>query len=57
MICERNIDQLLPTPGPPGDLAHNSGMCPDWELNWLPFGSEACAESTEPPVRATLPKS
>ena len=19
---------------PTGDLAHNLGMCPDWELNW-----------------------
>ena len=19
---------------PTGDLAHNPGMCPDWELNW-----------------------
>ena len=24
---------------PTGDLAHNPGMCPDWELNWQPFGS------------------
>ena len=21
-----------------GDLAHNPGMCPDWELNQRPFG-------------------
>ena len=37
---ERNIDVreihrlvafLMP---PSGDLAHNPGMCPDWELNW-----------------------
>ena len=21
-----------------GDLACNPGMCPDWELNWQPFG-------------------
>ena len=26
---------------PTGDLAHNPGMCPDWESNWLPFGSQA----------------
>ena len=26
---ERNINVQLP-----GDLAHNPGMCPDWELNW-----------------------
>ena len=26
--------------GPPtGDLDHNPGLCPDWELNWQPFGS------------------
>ena len=30
------------------DLDHNPGMCPDWELNWRPFGSQACAQSTEP---------
>ena len=23
---------------PSGDLAHNPGMCPDWESNWVPFG-------------------
>ena len=23
-----------------GDLAHNPGMCPDWELNRKPFGSQ-----------------
>ena len=31
---------------PTGDLAHNLGMCPDWELNWRLFGSQACAQST-----------
>ena len=31
-----------------GDLAHNPGMCPDWELNQWPFGLEADAQSTEP---------
>ena len=29
-------------------LACNPGMYPDWELNWLPFGSQAGTESTEP---------
>ena len=24
-----------------GDLACNPGMCPDWELNWWPFGSQS----------------
>ena len=31
-----------------GDLAYNSGMCPDWESNWGPFGLQASTESTEP---------
>ena len=31
-----------------GVLAHNPGMCPDWELNWQPFGSQADTQSTEP---------
>ena len=26
---------------PSGDLAHNPGLCPDWELSWRPFGSQA----------------
>ena len=30
-----------------GDLACNPGMCPDWESNWRPFGSQAGAQSTE----------
>ena len=25
---------------PTGDLAHNPGMCPDWESNHRPFGSQ-----------------
>ena len=25
---------------PTGDLAHNAGMCPDWESNQQPFGSQ-----------------
>ena len=32
---------------PTGDLACNPGMCPDWESNWRPFGSQACAQSIE----------
>ena len=31
-----------------GDLACNPGMCPDWESNWKPFGSQASTQSTEP---------
>ena len=33
---------------PTGDLACNPGMCPDWELNWRPFDSQAGTQSTEP---------
>ena len=33
---------------PTGDLTHNPGVCPDWESNRRPFGSKACAQSTEP---------
>ena len=33
---------------PTGDLACNPGMCPDWGLNWQPFGSMVGAQSTEP---------
>ena len=29
-------------------LAGDPGMCPDWESNWRPFGSQASAQSTEP---------
>ena len=32
---------------PTGDLAHKSGMCPDWEANRQPFGSRADTQSTE----------
>ena len=32
---------------PTGNLAPNPGMCPDQELNWQPFGSQAHAQSTE----------
>ena len=28
---------------PSGDVAHNPGMCPDWESNWRPFGLQASA--------------
>ena len=32
---------------PTGDLACNPGMCPDWEWNQRPFGSQAGTQSTE----------
>ena len=31
-----------------GYLAHNPGMCRDWELNQQLFGSQSGAQSTEP---------
>ena len=31
-----------------GDLAGIAGMCPDWESNLQPFGSQADTQSTEP---------
>ena len=34
-----------PYQGP--NLAHNPGMCPVWELNRRPFGSQAGAQTTE----------
>ena len=33
---------------PSGDLARNPGMCPDWESNQRPFGSQAGTQSTKP---------
>ena len=30
---------------PTADLAHNAGMCPEWELNQWPFGSQASQHS------------
>ena len=33
---------------PTGDLAHNPGMCPDWESNQQPFGSQTGTQSTKP---------
>ena len=31
-----------------GELARNPGVCPDWESNRGPFGSQASNQSTEP---------
>ena len=33
---------------PTGDLAHNLGIWPDWELNQHPFSPQAGTQSTEP---------
>ena len=32
---------------PTGDLVCNPGLCPYWESNWWPFGSQAHTQSTE----------
>ena len=51
---ERNINVwgvhgLVVSHTPPtGDLAHNPGICPDWEWNQLHFGLQADTQSTEP---------
>ena len=46
---ERNINVWLPLVCPPTrDLARNPGMCPDWESNQRPSGSQAQTQSTEP---------
>ena len=48
-MCERNIDCLVASCTPSTrDLAHNPGMCPEGELNWRHFGSQAGAHSAEP---------
>ena len=45
----QEIHQSVASHKPPaGDLACNPGMCPDWELNRQPFGSQASTQSTEP---------
>ena len=36
---------------PTGDLACNPGMCPGWEENWWPFGSQ-CSIHWATPARA-----
>ena len=46
-MCKRNINRLSLTP-PAGDLAFNTGMCRDWELNQWSLGSQVSTQSTEP---------
>ena len=47
LMCERNITSVVASRMPPArDLAHNPGMCPDWESNQRPFGSQAGAQPT-----------
>ena len=46
---QRNINVWLPLVRPPSrDLAHNPGMCPHWESNQEPFGSQVSTQSSEP---------
>ena len=47
---EEEINQcVVASHAPPaGDLAHNPGMCPDWESNQQLSGLQASAQSTEP---------
>ena len=45
---ERNSNVWLPLTWPPaGNVVHNPGICPDWELNQGPFGSQTCTQPTE----------
>ena len=45
---ERNISVWLPLTHPPtGNLAHNPGICPDWELNPVTLWLVAHTQSTE----------
>ena len=37
-----------------GDLVCNPGMCPNWELNWGPFGLQARTQSTEPHQQGSM---
>ena len=40
---------VVASPAPPvWDLARNPGLCPAWEWNWRPLGSQAVAQSSEP---------
>ena len=40
-MCKQYINQL------PLSHPHNPGMCPDWESNQRPFGSQAGTQSTD----------
>ena len=46
-VQEKHQSVASHTP-PTGDLAHNPGMCPDWESNWQPFGLRDDTHPTEP---------
>lgn len=40
LMCERNLDQLLPVHTTTRGQTHNAGMCLDRELNPPPFGGQ-----------------
>ena len=42
------LSVVVPCVPPTGNLACNSGICPDWESNQQPFGLQAGAQSSEP---------
>ena len=45
----QEIHWLVASRAPPaGDLAHNPGMCPDWESNQRPLSFQAGTQSTKP---------
>ena len=45
----KNYQCVVASHAPPtGDLARHLGMCPDWESNQGPLGSQASTQSTEP---------
>ena len=49
LMWEKYMDQSVVSHTPPtADLAHNPGMCPNWESSKQPFGSKASAQPTEP---------
>ena len=48
-LSERNTHKWVASHMPPSeDVAYNPGMCPEWESNQQPFGSQASTQSTEP---------
>ena len=48
-IYVREIHQSVASSMPPtGDLDRNPGVCPKWDLNWQPFGSQDGTQSTKP---------
>ena len=48
VIWQRYTDWLPLSHTPNRGLAHNPGMCPDWESNRQPFSLQAVTQSAEP---------